>query len=116
MFVSAVPDVELNAPVFRSFPMSITVKENETAVFTCELEKETESGTYGFHVTTNDVLCLFCHVLVEWLKEGKALNESGKAQMKKATGGRNYELRISNCAATDTGQYSVKVEGKAGGL
>jgi hypothetical protein len=50
---------------------------------------------------------------VEWSKDGKILEESAKVHIK-SPGKTKFQLEISNCAASDVGQYSIKIVGKKG--
>ena len=48
---------------------------------------------------------------MEWLKDGKPLQESAKYQLKSVSKSK-FQLEIINCSITDMGQYTVKVAGK----
>lgn len=50
---------------------------------------------------------------MEWLKDGKALEESAKVHIK-SPGKTKFLLEIANCTGSDVGQYAVKVAGKKG--
>ena len=55
------------------------------------------------------IVCL----AVEWLKDGKVLQESAKHQLKSLSKTK-FQLQVATCAIPDMGQYSIKVAGKKG--
>lgn len=87
-----VPGEQPKSPVFKTFPISVTVSQGESATFQAETEEEV--------------------LQINWFKDGKQIKEGPKygftADKKK------YTLEILKCDSTDIGQYQAKAIGKKG--
>lgn len=88
-----VPGEQPKSPVFKTFPISATVLEGESASFTAE---------------TDDV-----PLKLDWLKDGKVVKES-KAKYRFTADGKRFCLKIMACDSGDIGQYQAKAIGKKG--
>ncbi|ERL85176.1 hypothetical protein D910_02598 [Dendroctonus ponderosae] len=88
-----VPGDQPKSPVFKTFPISATVSENEVATFVAETEDEP--------------------LQISWLKDGKQIKESS-AKFKFTADGKRYTLQIVSCDSNDIGQYQAKAIGKKG--
>lgn len=88
-----VPGEQPKSPVFKTFPLSATVAEGETASFQAETE--------------DDVL------QINWLKDGKPVKEKA-AKYKFTADGNRYTLQVVSCDSNDIGQYQAKAIGKKG--
>lgn len=88
-----VPGEQPKSPVFKTFPLSATVAEGETASFQTETE--------------DDVL------QINWLKDGKPIKEKA-AKYKFTADGNRYTLQVVACDSNDIGQYQAKAIGKKG--
>ena len=74
-------------PVTFRVPLeSITVTENEPAVFECELSKPTEN--------------------IQWLKDDKTTLKHGKKYDIKSTDVK-HSLKVPKCMAEDAGKYTI---------
>uniref|UniRef100_A0A1Y1MHB7 Ig-like domain-containing protein n=2 Tax=Photinus pyralis TaxID=7054 RepID=A0A1Y1MHB7_PHOPY len=87
-----IPGEPVKAPVFKTFPTSVTVAEGEVASFQAETEEEP--------------------LQINWLKDGKPLKESTKYRF--TVDGKRYTLQIMSCDSNDIGQYQAKAIGKKG--
>lgn len=88
-----VPGEQPKSPVFKTFPLSATVSEGETATFEAETEDEP--------------------LQINWLKDGKQIKEKA-AKYKFTVDGKRYTLQIVSCDTNDIGQYQAKAIGKKG--
>lgn len=88
-----VPGEQPKSPVFKTFPLSATVAEGETASFQTETE--------------DDVL------QINWLKDGKPIKEKA-AKYQFTADSKRYTLQIVSCDSNDIGQYQAKAIGKKG--
>lgn len=88
-----VPGEQPKSPVFKTFPLSATVAEGETASFQAETE--------------DDVL------QINWLKDGKPIKEKA-SKYKFTADGNRYTLQVVSCDSNDIGQYQAKSIGKKG--
>lgn len=89
-----VPGEEPKSPAFRLFPASATVASGEAATFVCEPE---------------DTL-----LQLNWLKDGRPIDESAGARYAFTKDGNRYQLQIASCRTEDVGQYQAKAIGKRG--
>jgi len=71
----------------------VRVKEKETAVFTCESNKENEPN-------------------VRWYKDGVEIDEDNTKKYKYITNGNMYSLEILNASLKDITNYSIGIRGK----
>ncbi|KAJ8977330.1 hypothetical protein NQ317_018612 [Molorchus minor] len=88
-----VPGEQPKSPVFKTFPVSSTVSEGESATFVAETEDEP--------------------LQVNWLKDGKPIKESS-SKYNFTADGKGYTLQILSCDSNDIGQYQAKAIGKKG--
>lgn len=88
-----VPGEQPKSPVFKTFPLSATVAEGETASFQAETEDEV--------------------LQINWLKDGKPIKEKA-AKYKFTADGNRYTLQVVSCDSNDIGQYQAKAIGKKG--
>lgn len=88
-----VPGDQPKSPVFKTFPVSATVSEGESATFQAETEEEP--------------------LQINWLKDSKPIKEN-TAKYKFTADGKKYSLTILKCDANDIGQYQAKAIGKKG--
>lgn len=88
-----VPGEQPKSPVFKTFPVSATVSEGESATFEAETEDEP--------------------LQIKWLKDGKPIKETS-AKYKFTADGKRYTLEIVSCDSNDVGQYQAKAIGKKG--
>ncbi|XP_025833492.1 twitchin isoform X4 [Agrilus planipennis] len=91
--VVVVPGEQPKSPVFKTFPLSATVAEGESATFTAEMEDDP--------------------LQIHWLKDGKLIKESS-AKYAFTADGKRYTLQIVSCDSNDIGQYQAKAIGKKG--
>lgn len=88
-----IPDEPTKAPVFKTFPTSVTIAEGETASFKAETEEQS--------------------LQINWLKDGKPIKESS-SKYAFTVDGKCYSLQIISCDSNDIGQYQAKAIGKKG--
>lgn len=89
-----VPEETYVLPYFVDLPKSATVLENGSAEFRVTLKEET--------------------LTLEWLKDGKPIdNTSSRYQLEKPSA-KAYNLTISNCLLTDVGQYQARAVNSKG--
>ncbi|KAF2885739.1 hypothetical protein ILUMI_20443 [Ignelater luminosus] len=88
-----IPGEPVKAPVFKTFPISATIAEGETASFQAETEEEP--------------------LQINWLKDGKLIKEAS-AKYRFTVDGKRYTLQIVSCDSNDIGQYQAKAIGKKG--
>lgn len=87
-----VPGEEPKLPLFKRFPSSITVQEDESAKFECELDSEP--------------------LQLDWLKDGKAVDEKSARFTFTKTDSKCFVFTIKKCTLEDIGQYQAKAIGK----
>ena len=89
-----VPEETFVLPYFADLPKSATVVENSAAEFKVTLKEEP--------------------LTLEWLKDGKLIdNASSRYQLEKSNA-KSYSLTISNCLLTDVGQYQARAVNSKG--
>lgn len=88
-----VPGEQTKAPVFKTFPISATVAQGETASFQAETEEEP--------------------LQINWLKDGKPIKENA-SKYTFTVAGNCYSFQIISCNSNDVGQYQAKAIGKKG--
>jgi hypothetical protein len=83
---------ELEIPVqFTKKLEDVKVKEKETAIFTCETNKE--------------------NAQVKWFKSGTEISSDDK-KYKFVTNGNKYSLEILDSQLNDIGEYTISLRGK----
>jgi hypothetical protein len=53
-------------------------------------------------------------ITVTWLKDGKPIDEQSSKYQFIQDGKKKFKFEVTNCSATDVGQYIAKAEGKKG--
>ncbi|XP_055900297.1 twitchin-like isoform X6 [Biomphalaria glabrata] len=82
----AVPDEDSSAPVFTSFPKSVSLDEGNPVTFSCNLDSPST-------------------VTVSWSKDGRPISDSGRFTF--AQDGNSASFTIPAALSTDSGTYSV---------
>ena len=88
-----VPGDQPKSPMFKTFPLSATVSEGESATFDTETEEEP--------------------LQINWLKDGKQIKEN-TSKYRFVADGRRYILQVLACNTNDIGQYQAKAIGRKG--
>lgn len=81
-------------PYFENLPKSATVIENGAVEFKVSLKEEP--------------------LTLEWLKDGKQIDNASARYKLVKSNAKSYSLTISNCLQTDVGQYQARAVNSKG--